>query len=84
MALYYNTMNLTDVEVRLRYLTAYHIEDSFRSLFPNITSHVFGSSVNGFGKRGCDLDVRITLDNVIKVRSFSIACIYNVILILVY
>ena len=39
-------------------------------LLPGVTVNQFGSSVNGFGLRGCDMDVYLGLDNIgMSVRS---------------
>ncbi|XP_014214156.1 poly(A) RNA polymerase, mitochondrial-like [Copidosoma floridanum] len=58
----YNTIKLNDAGTRLRFHTAYQIEHCFSNLFPNIAVLPFGSSVNGFGKQGCDLDLCLVLD----------------------
>ncbi|XP_063985370.1 poly(A) RNA polymerase, mitochondrial-like [Diachasmimorpha longicaudata] len=62
MDLLHNMMKLDDVSTRLRFMTALQLETSLSNLFPNIIVLPFGSSVNGFGKRGCDLDLVLTLD----------------------
>ncbi|XP_044745441.1 poly(A) RNA polymerase, mitochondrial [Coccinella septempunctata] len=59
----YDMSKLTDLESRLRFLTARQIEMSLAGMFPNAQVLPFGSSVNGYGKIGCDLDVVLTLDN---------------------
>lgn len=51
---------LNDLGVRLRYMVARQIERIFESLYANIVVRPFGSSVNGFGKMGCDLDLVLT------------------------
>ena len=39
-------------------------------LLPGVTVNQFGSSVNGFGLKGCDMDVYLGLDNIgMSVRS---------------
>jgi poly(A) RNA polymerase len=48
---------LNDLGIRLRFLAAKQIEDSLKGMFPNSLAFPFGSSVNGFGKMGCDLDL---------------------------
>jgi len=50
-------MKLTDLEVRLRFHTAHHLEQYFSRLFDNIKVLPFGSSINGFGRKRCDLDL---------------------------
>lgn len=53
----HHATKLNDAGVRLRFYTAYQIERSFQGLYPNILVLPFGSSVKGFGKQGCDLDL---------------------------
>ncbi|XP_012058147.1 PREDICTED: poly(A) RNA polymerase, mitochondrial [Atta cephalotes] len=53
----YEMMKLTDLEVRLRFHTAHHLEQYFSRLFDNIKILPFGSSINGFGRKRCDLDL---------------------------
>ncbi|XP_011503747.1 PREDICTED: poly(A) RNA polymerase, mitochondrial [Ceratosolen solmsi marchali] len=55
----YEATKLNDIGVRLRFYTAYQIERSFHGLFPNIAILPFGSTVNGFGKQNCDLDLSL-------------------------
>ncbi|KAK9883966.1 hypothetical protein WA026_004902 [Henosepilachna vigintioctopunctata] len=57
----YNNTKMTDLECRLRFLTARQMELSVYGMFPHARVLPFGSSVNGFGKMGCDLDVVLTL-----------------------
>ncbi|KAL1784244.1 poly(A) RNA polymerase, mitochondrial isoform X1 [Sigmodon hispidus] len=53
---------LTEENVRLRYLTCSLIEDVAAAYFPGCVVRPFGSSVNTFGKLGCDLDMFLDLD----------------------
>ncbi|XP_018302048.1 poly(A) RNA polymerase, mitochondrial isoform X2 [Mycetomoellerius zeteki] len=53
----YETMKLSDLEVRLRFHTAHYLEQYFSRLFENIKVLPFGSSINGFGRKRCDLDL---------------------------
>lgn len=63
---------LTDLESRLRFLTAGQLEMALTGMYPTVEVLPFGSSVNGFGKMGCDLDVVLTLDNMkVKCRKRS-------------
>lgn len=55
-------LQLTEENVRLRYLTCSLIEDVAAAYFPDCTVRPFGSSVNTFGKLGCDLDMFLDLD----------------------
>ncbi|XP_006924237.2 poly(A) RNA polymerase, mitochondrial [Pteropus alecto] len=57
---------LTDENTRLRYLTCSLIEDVAAAYFPDCAVRPFGSSVNGFGKLGCDLDMFLDLDEIGK------------------
>ncbi|XP_045773699.1 poly(A) RNA polymerase, mitochondrial-like [Maniola jurtina] len=56
----YDRTVLNDIGVRLRYMVARQLEIIFSSLYANIKVQPFGSSVNGFGKMGCDLDLVLT------------------------
>ncbi|KAG5311863.1 PAPD1 protein, partial [Pseudoatta argentina] len=58
----YEMMKLTDLEVRLRFHTAHHLEQYFSKLFENIKILPFGSSMNGFGRKRCDLDLVLIPD----------------------
>ncbi|XP_004425313.1 PREDICTED: poly(A) RNA polymerase, mitochondrial [Ceratotherium simum simum] len=57
---------LTEENTRLRYLTCSLIEDIAGAYFPDCTVRPFGSSVNSFGKLGCDLDMFLDLDEIGK------------------
>uniref|UniRef100_A0A5F9D4B4 Mitochondrial poly(A) polymerase n=1 Tax=Oryctolagus cuniculus TaxID=9986 RepID=A0A5F9D4B4_RABIT len=59
-------LQLTEENVRLRYLTCSLIEDVAAAYFPDCTVRPFGSSVNTFGKLGCDLDMFLDLDEIGK------------------
>ncbi|XP_071499153.1 poly(A) RNA polymerase, mitochondrial-like [Diadema antillarum] len=48
---------LRDAETRLRFLACSLMEEAFQRILPDATLHPFGSSVNGFGKRSCDVDM---------------------------
>lgn len=52
---------LNDLETRLRFLVARQMEMSLTGIFPNLRVYPFGSSVNGFGRHGCDLDLILRL-----------------------
>ncbi|KAL6262470.1 hypothetical protein P5V15_007555 [Pogonomyrmex californicus] len=58
----YETLRLTDLEIRLRFHTAQHLEQYFSGLFHNMRVLPFGSSINGFGRRKCDLDLVLVPD----------------------
>lgn len=55
--LLYENTRLNDLSVRLRFLGALQIQRALSGLFLNHNVLPFGSTVNGFGKLGCDLDM---------------------------
>lgn len=57
MTILHRTTCLNDLGTRLRFLAAKQIERSMSGIFPKARALLFGSSVNGFGKMGCDLDM---------------------------
>lgn len=57
----YNSTKLSDVGTRLRFLTGIQIESCLSGMFVNSNVYPFGSSVNGFGKMNCDLDLVLNL-----------------------
>ncbi|KAL0107739.1 hypothetical protein PUN28_014788 [Cardiocondyla obscurior] len=61
--LLYEALKLTDLEIRLRFHAAQHLEQYFSGLFDNIRVLPFGSSINGFGRKRCDLDLVVVPDN---------------------
>ncbi|CAK9817600.1 Poly(A) RNA polymerase, mitochondrial [Anthophora quadrimaculata] len=63
MVLLYETLKVTDLDVRLRFFTAHQISFYLSKLFTNISVVPFGSSVNGFGQLGCDLDLLCRIEN---------------------
>lgn len=67
MEILYNKTKLNDVGTRLRFLTAKQIEESLAGMFPQARALPFGSSVNGCGKMGCDLDLVLRLNDIKKV-----------------
>lgn len=60
---------LNDVGSRLRFLAARQVEQAMYGIFPNAIAFPFGSSVNGFGRLGCDLDLILRLCSEEKVVS---------------
>lgn len=66
VCLLYEHTRLTDLSVRLKFITALQtqvvINEFLDSIFPNAKVYPFGSSVNGFGKIGCDLDMALRFD----------------------
>lgn len=59
----YNLTKLNDLGIRLRFLTARQVENAVKGMFPEATAYPFGSSVNGCGKMGCDLDLLLKLSD---------------------
>lgn len=55
---------LTDENSRLRFLVCSLLQDVAAAYFPECIIKPFGSSVNGFGKLGCDLDMFLDLDGI--------------------
>nr|XP_012233915.1 PREDICTED: poly(A) RNA polymerase, mitochondrial isoform X1 [Linepithema humile] len=68
---FYETLKLNDLETRLRFHTAHHLEQYFSRLFQNMRVLPFGSSVNGFGRKRCDLDLVLVPDHTAKRDSKS-------------
>ncbi|XP_032407311.1 poly(A) RNA polymerase, mitochondrial [Xiphophorus hellerii] len=58
------TYQLTEENSRLRFLVCSLLKDVAAAYFPECTIRPFGSSVNGFGKLGCDLDMFLDLDSI--------------------
>ncbi|XP_029666925.1 poly(A) RNA polymerase, mitochondrial-like [Formica exsecta] len=58
----YEALKLSDLETRLRFHTAHHLEQYFSRLFQNTKVLPFGSSLNGFGRKRCDLDLVLISD----------------------
>ncbi|KAG7216679.1 hypothetical protein INR49_021028, partial [Caranx melampygus] len=55
---------LTEENSRLRFLVCSLLKDIAAAYFPECNIKPFGSSVNGFGKLGCDLDMFLDLDSI--------------------
>lgn len=68
MEVLFDMWKLDDIGTRLRFFTTHQMENSFKSLFPNVRVLPFGSSVNGFGRKGCDLDLVINLETNLMVK----------------
>uniref|UniRef100_A0A336N5X3 CSON007153 protein n=1 Tax=Culicoides sonorensis TaxID=179676 RepID=A0A336N5X3_CULSO len=62
MNIVFQSTKLSDLGIRLRFLAAQQAQNSIVGMFPNAYAHPFGSSVNGFGKEGCDLDLILRLE----------------------
>ncbi|XP_064597905.1 poly(A) RNA polymerase, mitochondrial-like [Liolophura sinensis] len=57
----YHRNHLTDLGCRLRFFVCSKLEDMLSGLFPHCAVLPFGSTVNGFGKHDCDLDMTLSL-----------------------
>ncbi|XP_032669267.1 poly(A) RNA polymerase, mitochondrial isoform X2 [Odontomachus brunneus] len=62
----YEALKLTDLETRLRFHTAHHLEQNLSILFYGRRILPFGSSVNGFGRKACDLDLVFFSDDTVE------------------
>lgn len=70
MRILYELTKLNDLGIRLRFLTARQIESALLGMFPDVVAYPFGSSINGYGKLGCDLDLVLKLDGQNRVPTF--------------
>lgn len=68
MVTLHNLTKLNEVGTRLRFLTAKQVEEALTGMFPEASVMPFGSSVNGCGKMGCDLDLVLRLTREKKVN----------------
>lgn len=59
----YRLTKLNDLGNRLRYMAGRQLEMAISGMFPNSHACLFGSSVNGFGKKGCDVDLILRLND---------------------
>ncbi|XKL68911.1 hypothetical protein PGB90_006680 [Kerria lacca] len=57
MILLYERTKLGEIGTRLRFITALQLEASLKGLFHSCQVLPFGSSINSFGKKNCDLDL---------------------------
>lgn len=57
ITLLHEHIHLNDLSIRLRFFGALQIESALSGVFSDLIAYPFGSSVNGFGKIGSDLDV---------------------------
>lgn len=62
MIILHHLLKITDLDIRLRFFTAEQISYYLSRLFMNVSVIPFGSSVNGFGQIGCDLDLLCKTD----------------------
>lgn len=65
-------------ELQQRYYICKVLEQALSPFFPGVTVNQFGSSVNGFGLKGCDMDVYLGLDSIgMSVRSTNLDLPYT-------
>ncbi|KAK7488187.1 hypothetical protein BaRGS_00020629, partial [Batillaria attramentaria] len=57
MEMLYQSVALSNQEVQSRHEVCQYLHHTLLPFFPTCTFHQFGSSVNGFGMHGCDMDV---------------------------
>lgn len=69
---------LSDLGIRLRFLTLYQIELALSGLFPRIAAFPFGSSITGFGRQCCDLDIVINLDKDLVLNNEASRLVFHV------
>lgn len=62
LLLLYEHTRLNDLGIRMRFLAALQVQQAISGMFPHAQAQPFGSSVNGFGKMGCDLDLILRFD----------------------
>lgn len=62
MLILYQSTRLSDLGIRTRFIAAKQLESALKGIFPHVQAHPFGSSVNGFGKMGCDLDLILCVE----------------------
>ncbi|XP_033733315.1 speckle targeted PIP5K1A-regulated poly(A) polymerase-like [Pecten maximus] len=66
-------IQVTSQELQSRYVICKTLEEVLSLFFPGVSINQFGSSVNGFGIKGCDMDIYIDLTNLgIPCRSQAI------------
>lgn len=59
MRILYEKTHLNELAVRLRFMAGLQVEELFSGIYWNARVYPFGSSVNGFGTLGSDLDMMI-------------------------
>uniref|UniRef100_A0A915LAB5 Poly(A) RNA polymerase mitochondrial-like central palm domain-containing protein n=1 Tax=Romanomermis culicivorax TaxID=13658 RepID=A0A915LAB5_ROMCU len=74
-----NEMELKPAGIAMRFFVASLVEDIFCGLFPNSVCTPFGSSLNGFGKKGGDLDMHMEFEDPTLVRKRTLNRKLNVI-----
>eukprot|EP00099_Drosophila_melanogaster_P006513 NP_001259129.1 mitochondrial poly(A) polymerase, isoform C [Drosophila melanogaster] len=59
----YEHTRLNELGIRMRFLAALQVQQAIAGMFPAAQAQPFGSSVNGFGRMGCDLDLILRFDS---------------------
>jgi len=78
METYLRNVEACDVTTRLHFITCVQIERIFLGAYPKVRVIPFGSSVNGFGRKGSDLDVCLLLNHKLTFsRNGSKVCIFS-------
>ncbi|KAL0179519.1 hypothetical protein M9458_024961, partial [Cirrhinus mrigala] len=57
-------LQLTEENISLRFLVCSLLQDIAGAYFPECIIRPFGSTVNSFGKLGCDVDMILDLDGI--------------------
>ncbi|KAK7092447.1 uncharacterized protein [Littorina saxatilis] len=69
MQVLYETLRLSDSDLGRRKGVCDYLHSVLMPFLPTCTIHQFGSSVNGFGMRGCDMDIFLDLhDNEVSLQ----------------
>lgn len=63
MDILFRSTRIDDLGIRMRFLAARQIEEFISGIIPSARACIFGSSVNGYGKLGCDLDLILQLED---------------------
>jgi len=63
MMVIYKKLRITEIETRLRFFVCSSLEGALRGLLHQSIITPFGSSVNGFGRFDCDLDMVLELES---------------------
>ncbi|XP_067003931.2 poly(A) RNA polymerase, mitochondrial isoform X2 [Anabrus simplex] len=73
----HRSTKLEELGTRLRFLTARQIELALSGSFPFVQALPFGSTVNGFGRLNCDLDLVLLLDREEKKEDSSSRLVFH-------
>ncbi|XP_033124193.1 speckle targeted PIP5K1A-regulated poly(A) polymerase-like [Anneissia japonica] len=64
-------LQLSPEDVSLRYLICRLLQSVFQEFMPHVSIAPYGSSVNSYGVKGCDLDLNLTIDSRSLMYQFS-------------